>query len=99
MEQLELEIGELLAKAEATDGKAGPEALPREIARREDLKRRMAQARAQAKAERAAHQHLGGAGRAPKPPKEEPEAKQRSNLTDPDSRLMRKHQRAESEQA
>ncbi len=35
----------------------------------------------------------------PKPPSEEPEAKHQSNLTDPDSRLVRKHKWAEFEQA
>ena len=84
------------------------------IARREELKRRLAAARErleaqalpqaekeQAEYERklAARQARAGAGQAPKVPSGEPEAQQQSNLTDADSRLMRKNKRAEFEQA
>ena len=75
------------------------------IARREELKRRLAAARErleaqalpqaekeQAEYERklAARQARAGAGQAPKVPSGEPEAQQQSNLTDADSRLMRR---------
>ena len=49
--------------------------------------------------ELAARQERGGTGRMPQAPSTEPDAQQQSNLTDPDSRLMRKNQRAEFEQA
>lgn len=38
-------------------------------------------------------------GKKPKPPSEEPEGSEQSNLTDPDSRLMRKNKRAEYRQS
>ncbi len=118
MEQLELEIAELMARADAADG-AGEEdiqALPEEIARREALRdqldaarRRLeAQAKARAEAERAAYEAKVAArekrrgrakGKHPKPPEEAPRADEQSNLSDPDSRLMRKSKRHEYRQA
>ena len=115
-EQLRLEIEALLEKAEQADGSSevDPQALPREIARREELKRQLdaarerleAQARQRAAAARAEYERKvaarakrNGAGRAPQPPREEPEPEKQSNLTDPDSRLMRRNQRAEYRQA
>ncbi len=116
VEQLELEIKELLGKAEAADRQeeVDPEVLPKEIQRREELQKRLKAAREkleqragekaqqeQAEYERkvAARQARNGAGRPPKPPSEEPAAKDQSNLTDADSRLMKKNQRADFEQS
>ena len=102
------------AEAADREAVADPEALPQEIARREELQRQLlaarerleAQARAKAEAEQAeyerklaARRERGGSGRVPQPPSAEPAEQQQSNLTDPDSRLMRKNQRAEFEQA
>ena len=83
--------------------------LPAEIARREVLREKMRAARteletraqARAAAEQAAfeakvekHQEDGGKGRAPKPPAPPaPRPHEQCNLTDPDSRLMRKNAR------
>jgi transposase len=62
-----------------------------------------AEAKARAEAERAdyerrkaAHETDGrnGGGRPPSPPRETPRPEQQSNLTDPDSRLMRKNKRS-----
>ena len=116
--QLELEISELMARAEAADGsgEADPQALPKEIARREALRdqldaarRRLeAQAKARAEAARADHEAKVAArdkrkgrskGPPPKPPEETPRPEQQSNLSDPDSRLMRKSKHHEYRQA
>jgi len=116
--QLELEIADLMARAEAADssGDADPQALPKEIARRAALRdqldaarRRLeAQAQARAEAERADYeakvaaraQRKGRAkGRHIKPPDETPRADEQSNLSDPDSRLMRKSKKHEYRQA
>lgn len=83
--------------------------LPAEIARREVLREKMraaraeleARAQARAAAEQAAfeakvqkHEESGGKGRPPKPPAlPAPRADEQCNLTDPDSRLMRKNAR------
>ena len=118
IEQLRLEIAALMERAEAADAGASedPQALPREIARREALcarldaaRRRLeAQAKARAAAERAAYEaklaaHAGRKGRAKgkraKPPDETPRGDEQSNLSDPDSRLMRKSKRHEFRQA
>ena len=118
VEQLELEIADLMARAEAADGsgEGDPQSLPQEIARREALRdqldaarRRLeAQAKARAEAERADYeakvaardQRKGRAkGKHPKPPSETPGAEEQNNLTDPDSRLMRKSKHHEYRQA
>ncbi len=99
--------------ADAED--ADPQALPAEIARREALKEKLdaacarleAEAAAQAAAERpdydakkAAYEaKTGRRGRPPKPPDETPPAERQSNLTDPDSQLMRKSKAHEYRQA
>ena len=66
-----------------------------------------AQARARAQGERAEYERKVAAreqrqgrrkGKHIKPPKEEPEDSEQSNLTDPDSRLMRKNKRSEYRQ-
>jgi transposase len=116
--QLELEIAELMARAEAADGsgEADPQALPKEIARREALRdqldaarRRLeARAKARAEAERADYEAKVAArdkrkgrakGRHIKPPEKTPGAEEQSNLSDPDSRLMRKSKKHEYRQA
>ena len=104
IEQLQGGIRELPAGAED----AGR--LPREIARREDLKRKLEEARERlerearqrAEAGRAGYERKvqarearNGAGRAPQPPSEEPDPRRQSNLTDPESALMRENAQAE----
>ena len=118
IEQLRLEIAALMERAEAADAGAAedPQALPREIARREALRDKLdaarrrleAQAKARAAAERAGYEakvaaRAGRKGRAKgkraKPPEETPRGDEQSNLSDPDSRLMRKSKRHEYHQA
>lgn len=92
-----------------------PQALPAEIARRAALKEKLdaacarleAEAKAQAEAEhpeyeskKAAYEgKKGRRGRPPKPPDETPPPDRQSNLTDPDSQLMRKSKAHEYRQA
>ena len=116
--QLEGEIAELLGRAEAADvaGEDDPQALPKEIARREALRDKLdaarrrleAQAQARAAAEREAYEAKVAArekrrgrakGKHPKPPAGTPAADAQSNLSDPDSRLMRKSKHHEYRQA
>ena len=116
--QLEGEIAALLGRAEAADaaGEDDPQALPKEIARREALRDKLdaarrrleAQAEARAAAEREAHEAKVAArekrrgrakGKHPKPLAETLAADERSNLSDPDSRLMRKSKHHEYRQA
>lgn len=118
VDQLRLEIGELLARAEAADGSGeeDPQAVPKAIARREALRAQLdaarrrleAQAKARAEAERAAYQAKVAAraqrkgrakGKHPKPPDAAPGRDEQSNLSDPDSRLMRKSKNHEYRQA
>ncbi len=118
IDQLKLEIAELLGRAETADGSGeeDPQALPKEIARREALRDRLdaarrrleAQARARAEAERADYEAKLAArekrkgrakGKRPKPPDETPRPDAQSNLSDPDSRLMRKSKQHEYRQA
>ena len=118
IDQLRLEIADLMDRAEASDSGADedPQALPREIARRQALCERLdaarrrleAQAKARAETERAAYEakvaaRAGRKGRArgkqPKPPDGTPRRREQSNLSDPDSRLMRKSKRHEFRQA
>ena len=88
--------------------------LPKEIAHREKLLTKMdaacrrleAQAKARADAERAeyekkkqSHEDRGGAGNPPSPPSETPRPEEQSNLTDPESRIMRKSKRSEYRQS
>jgi transposase len=118
VDQLTLEIADLMAQAEKADAgsEADPQALPKELGRRQALhdqlaaaKRRLeAQAKARADAGRAAYEtkvaardrRKGSAkGKHPKPPKETPRPEEQSNLSDPDSRLMRKSKSHEYRQA
>lgn len=111
--QLELDIAALMQQAEQTDQRDEDDGqkLPDEIARRQKLRSKMIQARAQleqqakAKAQaeqaeyerkRADRQQREGKsqGPHPKPPSDTPRDEQQINLTDPDSRLMRKSKRS-----
>jgi len=118
VDQLKLEISELMTRAEAADGggEEDPQALPKEVARREALRDKLdaarrrleSQAKARAAAERAAYEAKVAArearkgwakGKQPKPPDETPRPEEQSNLSDPDSRLMRKSKHHEYRQA
>ena len=99
------------ADADAHD----PQALPAELARREALTAKLdgacarleAEARAEAEAARPAYEakqaayeaKTGRRGRPPKPPNEDPPPERQSNLTDPDSALMRRSDAHEYRQA
>lgn len=99
------------ADAEESD----PQALPAEIVRRVALKEKLdaacarleAEAQAQAAAERPQYENKkaayeakkGRRGRPPKPPDDKPPADRQTNLTDPDSQLMRKSKAHEYRQA
>jgi transposase len=99
--------------ADATDH--DPQALPAELARREALKAKLdaacerleAQARAEAEAARPAYEarkaaydaRTGRRGRPPMPPDDTPPPERQSNLTDPDSALMRRSDAHEYRQA
>jgi transposase len=115
-EQLDQDIAELMARAEAADAEDAPDpqALPEEIGRRQALRDKLdaacarleAEAAARAEEERPAyeekkraHAARGGRGRAPKEPDDTPPPDAQSNLTDPDSALMRKSKRHEYRQA
>lgn len=102
------------ADAEDGPDAEDPGALPREIARREALKAKLdaacarleAEARERAEEERPAyeekkraHEARNGQGGPPKPPDATPASGVQSNLTDPDSALMRKSKRHEYRQA
>ncbi len=92
-----------------------PQALPKEIARRAALKEKLdaacarleAEAKARAEAERPEYEDKkaaydakkGRRGRPPKPPDDAPPPDRQSNLTDPDSQLMRKSKHHEYRQA
>ena len=92
-----------------------PQALPAELARREALKAKLdaacerleAEARADAEAARPAFDAMqaaydaktGRRGRPPKPPDDAPPPERQSNLTDPDSALMRRSDAHEYAQA
>jgi transposase len=113
--QLKLEIAELLKTAEGADVAGEKDSkLPEEIAHREKLLTKMdaacerleAQAKARAEAEREdyekrkqSYEDRGGAGRPPQPPSEAPRPEEQTNLTDPESRIMRKSKRSEYRQS
>jgi hypothetical protein len=107
-----------MARADAADAtdEEDPQALPKEIARREALRDRLdaarhrleTQAKARAEAERAEYEAKVAArdkrkgrakGKHPKPPDDTPRVEAQSNLSDPDSRLMRKSKKHEYRQA
>jgi transposase len=103
------------AEAADAEAQPDPQALPAEIARREALKAKLdaacarleEQARAEAEAarpeyeaKRAAYEaKKGRRGRPPKPPEDDPPPTRQSNLTDPDSALMRRSDAHEYRQA
>lgn len=112
--QLQADIRALMAEAEAADAEdaADPQALPAEIARREALKSKLdaacarleAEARAEAEAAAKASEDGdedgdGEGGHAPAPAAVRPPPERQTNLTDPDSALMRKSRRHEFRQA
>jgi transposase len=100
--------------ADAADA-PDPQALPKEIARRHTLKAKLdaacarmeAEARAEAEAARPAYEtkkaaydaKTGRRGQPPKPPSDAPPPERQSNLTDPDSALMRRSDAHEYRQA
>ena len=106
IEQLRLDIADLLQKAEAADLRPQEkEALPQALARREALLEKLTAARAaieqrareraqsqmpayEAKVQAQAQRRHGG--RVAQPPSAQPEPDEQINLTDPESRLMRK---------
>ncbi|RVU11472.1 transposase [Methylobacterium oryzihabitans] len=114
-ERLAADIAALTAQAEAADAEPDPQALPGELARRDVLKAKLdeacarleAQAQAEADAARPAYEEKkaahaarkGRRGPPPSPPDPTPPADRQSNLTDPDSALMRRSRTAEYRQA
>ena len=117
VEQLQLEIADLLGRAEQADGSAedDPQALPKEIGRLAALRAKLdaarqrleAQAKARAEAERADWEAKVAAreartgrakGKHPKLPDDTPGPDEQSNLSDPDSRLMRRSKQPPSVQ-
>ena len=114
--QLKLEIAELMKKAETADhsSEGCAQALPTELARRENLLAKMdgacqrleEQARLRAGREREDyekkkrdHEDRGEKGRPPAAPSDVPRPEEQTNLVDPDSRIMRKNKQAEYRQA
>jgi transposase len=115
--KLAADIAALTAQAEAADAADAPDpqALPKEIARREALKAKLdaacarleAQAREEAEAARPGYEarkaayeaKKGRRGRPPVPPRDTPPPGRQSNLTDPDSALMRRSDAHEFRQA
>ena len=102
------------AETADTAGENDASKLPEDIAYREKLLAKMdaacqrleAQAKARADAERAeyekqkrSHEDRGGGGSPPAPPSETPSPEEQSNLTDPESRIMRKSKRSEYRQS
>lgn len=94
MRQLDLEVAELLAKAEQADATPLQDGLsvPDEVARRQTRKAKLAQARAAMEARAYARAMAEQAQRAPDqpgpPPPAPPAPKEQINFTDPDSAIM-----------
>lgn len=115
IEQLQVDIADLLKKAEAADtSPQEKETLPKELTRRQTLLEKLTAARAaleqrardraqaqmpayEAKVEAQAQRRRGG--RVAQPPSSTPGPQEQINLTDPESRLMRKNCRAPYEQS
>jgi transposase len=104
IEQLELEVKQLLAKAEQADSAPLQEGLtiPQEIVRRQERKAALEKARAEiearaharyaaARAERVAKSERGQkvGGKPPQAPTAQPEGTEQYNFTDPQSRIMK----------
>jgi transposase len=87
IEQLEMEVAQLLAKAEAADSTPLEEGLtiPQEITRRQERKAQLARARAQIEARARAKATQEQAAQQ----KVQPGAKDQYNFTDPESRIMK----------
>lgn len=96
-ERLSADIADLMARAEAADtlGEDDGLSLPKQIARRECLKAKLDEA-AKRLEERAAQDHDGEDDDNPPP---DPRPDKQTNLTDPDSSIMRKSARHEYRQA
>jgi transposase len=101
--QLEADISELMARAERADGdeSGDGQTLPEEISRRAALKTKL-----DAAAKRLEDRARGGSGSNPdgdpddpSPPPQAPKPDKQTNLTDPDSAIMRKSARHEYRQA
>jgi len=108
IEQLELEVKELLRRAEAADNQSETDLqqLPKEIGQRQALATKLQAARQQIEARhreqfaaeqgefekrQADYEQRKGRGIKPSPPKDRgPDPNAQANLTDPDSRIMRK---------
>jgi transposase len=118
IDQLKLEISELMGQAEALDNgdDEDPQALPKEVSRREALRDKLnaarqrleARAKQRAEAEQAYYEAKVAArdarkgrakGKHPKPPSDKPRPEEQSNLSDPDSELMRQSKQHEYRQA
>jgi transposase len=116
--QLELDIAELMRKAEQADSnkEEDNQRLPTDIAKREALLKRMQKARKRleeravqrAEVENEAHKEKlkkrekrrpSRRGPMPRPPSSKPKARDQTNLTDDDSRLMRKNNSSSFEQS
>ena len=116
--QLRKEVRERMKEAERADAsnRPDPDALPADLANRERLAKKLAEAqerikaRAKARAEKEKTEHEKRlknrkkrkgrrSGRKPGPPDPKPRPEEQSNLTDPDSRIMRKNHRAECRQS
>jgi hypothetical protein len=96
--RLATDIAALTAKAEAADAEdIDPQALPAEIARGETLQAKLDAAYGAKKA--AYEAKRGRRGRPPVPPDNDPPQEHQSNLTDPDSALMRRSDAHEYRQA
>lgn len=95
MRQLDLEVAELLAKAQQADATPLQDGLsvPAEVARRQTRQAKLAQARAAIEARAYARAMAEQAQREPEqpgpPPPAPPAAKEQINFTDPDSAIMK----------
>lgn len=107
-QHLDARIAELLDKAEAADATDEDERLPKELADRQRLREQVRQARERIEARARAHEQKMKAtpvkerrGRNDKrhPKDDKPAAGDRDNLSDPDSRLMKKNQHSACQQA
>jgi len=117
-QQLTLEIAELTEKAEAADSSPvdDGQSIPEELAHREALQAKVAEARlkleqraaARAQAEQPEYERKAKErekrpgnrkGPKPKPPSSTPDPNEQINMTDEDSRIMRKSKKSEYQQA
>ena len=118
VEQLEADIAQLVEQADAADSEdaVDPQALPKALSKRAQLKAKLdeacarleGQAKARAARERAEYEEKVEArtqrqgrrmGKKIKPPDDRPKDDKQTNLTDPDSRLMRKNKQSEYRQS